>query len=220
MRIGIFGGTFNPIHYGHLRAAEEVRERLACDKILFIPSGNPPLKTENILDAIVRLKMVQIAVESNKYFETSDLELQSSGKSYTVNTLQILKAHYPGREIYFILGVDAFLEIPNWRDPEKLLSLTNFAIISRPGYEFHMLSKSPYLLTDPKVLRDLDTGATGTALSRTKSGTEAFLLRTTQLAISSTEIRRFLGGGLSVRYLLPAKVGSFIISQKLYNKHN
>jgi len=129
MKIGIFGGTFNPIHYGHLRAAEEVREKLEFDKIIFIPSGKPPLKTEEIADAIHRYKITMRAIDNNHFFELSDIECRQIGKSYTVKTFEELKKTTPKAELFFILGIDAFLDIPNWWHPERLIALTNFVII-------------------------------------------------------------------------------------------
>ena len=117
MRIGVFGGTFNPIHYGHLRAAEEVREMLAFDKVLFVPSGTPPLKTEDLTDAQKRFEMARLAVAGNGAFEVLDIECKKPKKSYTVETLEVLLTLYEDAELYFMLGIDAFLDIPNWWMP-------------------------------------------------------------------------------------------------------
>lgn len=218
MRIGVFGGTFNPVHYGHLRAAEEVRERLSLDRILFIPSGNPPLKTEDIADAVQRFQMVSLALEDNRLFDALDIECASPKKSYTVNTLETLQVRYRNSDLFFILGIDAFLDIPDWWRPDRLVSLVNFAIISRPGRKFSELSSSPYLKVNEGLLRRMDEGGTEMLSAPMVSGREAVLIRVTHMDISSTGIRGRLKEGLSIKYLLPEGVESFIISHKLYNK--
>ena len=119
MKIGIFGGTFNPIHYGHLRSAEEVRLIFGLDRIFFVPSGNPPLKRKDLTDAGHRYNMVSIAARDNPYFEVLDIESIRPGKSYTVNTLEQLLKDYADADFSFISGVDAFLDIPNWHEPGK-----------------------------------------------------------------------------------------------------
>jgi nicotinate-nucleotide adenylyltransferase len=218
LRIGIFGGTFNPVHYGHLRAAEEVRERLSLDRVLFIPSGNPPLKTEDIAEAVQRFEMVRLAVRDNRSFEAVDIECASPGKSYTVNTVNTLLDRYRDSVLFFILGIDAFLDIPNWWQPDKLVSLLNFAVISRPGRRFSDLASSPYLKVNGGLLRRLDEGETEMLSALLTSGREAVLMRVTPIDISSTQIRARVRQRLSIKYLLPEGVESFIISHKLYNK--
>lgn len=216
MKVGIFGGTFNPIHYGHLRAAEEVKERLAFDKILFIPSGRPPLKTEELIDVIHRYKMTGLAIGNNRFFELSDIECRQPGKSYTVKTVKELKEINPGIEFSFILGIDAFLDIINWWNSERLITLTNFVIISRPGFRFTGLQLSPYMKVKKKILKELDNGEINICSIKLKSNMEAVLFRLTPIGISSTKIRRLLKEGKSIKYLLPAEVESYIISNKLY----
>ncbi len=217
MRIGVFGGTFNPIHYGHLRAAEEVREMLAFDKVLFVPSGTPPLKTEDLADALKRLEMTRLAIAGNRAFEVLDIECRRPEKSYTVETLQMLLKLYGDAELYFMLGIDAFLDIPNWWMPERLISMVNFAVLARPGRSFKDLISSPYMSADLEILKELDHGDGGSLALRLKSLKEAVLLKITPLDISSSGIRRSVRAGLSIKYLLPEDVESFIISHKLYS---
>lgn len=216
MKVGIFGGTFNPIHYGHLRAAEEVRVKLEFDKIVFIPSGKPPLKTEEIADAIHRYKMTMRAIANNHFFELSDIECRQIGKSYTVKTFEELKKNNPKAELFFILGIDAFLDIPNWWHPERLIELANLVIISRPGFRFIDLQTSPYAKISRRILKELDSGKTETYKIKLKSNKDAILLRVISIGISSTEIRNLIKQGKSIKYLLPAEVKSYIISNKLY----
>ena len=217
LKVGIFGGTFNPVHYGHLRAAEEVRLRLGFDKVLFIPSGTPPLKTKDIASASHRFEMVRLAILDNPFFEISDIETRRRGKSYTVRTIEELKEAYPGREFYLVLGIDAFLDLPNWWDPDRLAALSNFVIISRPGFRFADLRLSPYLKkTDHRVLMELDDAKKDSYPIVLKSGKEGTLMRTTPLGISATDVRNYIKEGESVKYLLPAEVQSFIIRNKLF----
>ncbi len=216
MRLGVFGGTFNPIHHGHLRAAEEAREILALDRVLFIPSGTPPLKSRELAAAGHRLDMTHRAISGNPFFEVLDIECAAPGKSYTVNTLEKLRDRHPGAEIYFMLGIDAFLDIPNWRSPDRLLELANFAVLLRPGSRFADLMKSPHARIGQDVLEQLDEGSPESLRIALKTSREAVLLRNTPLAISATDIRRRIRSGLSVKYLLPENVESFIISERLY----
>ena len=216
-RIGVFGGTFNPIHYGHLRAAEEVREMLGFDRVLFVPSGNPPLKTGDLADALKRYEMVRLATAGNRAFDVLDIESVKPAKSYTVETLEVLLSRYAESELYFMLGMDAFLDIPNWWMPEKLVKMVNFAVISRPGRKFEDLLSSPYVDVEPGDLRALDDSGGEFKITRLKSLKEAALAKITSIDISSSDIRRRMLAGQSVKYLLPESVESFIISNKLYS---
>ena len=216
MKIGIFGGTFNPVHYGHLRAAEEVREKLRLDKILFIPAKNPPLKTKDIATAEHRYELLKLALRGNRYFELSDIEYRLKGKSYTAKTILELQKIYPPSDFFFILGIDAFLDIPHWWNPEKLITLTNFAVISRPGFRFTDLKTSPYIKEQRRVLGKLDEEKAELYEAKLPGKKKAVLLRITPMEIASTEIRRLLRQGKSIKYLLPPEVKSYIIFNKLY----
>ncbi|PKL51608.1 MAG: nicotinic acid mononucleotide adenylyltransferase [Nitrospira bacterium HGW-Nitrospira-1] len=216
MKIGVFGGTFNPIHYGHLRAAEEIRGRFGLDRIFFIPSGNPPLKRKNLAGADHRLAMVRMAVRDNPYFEALDIECVRPGKSYTVNTLEQLLRSYPDADLYFMLGIDVFLDIPNWREPEKILAMANFIILSRPGKNFSDLFQSPYLDIKKTQLSNLDRGEIALYTTVLQSGKKALLTGVTPIGISSTEIRKCVKRGVSIKYLLPEEIKSYIISKGLY----
>ena len=216
MKVGIFGGTFNPVHYGHLRAAEEVREKVKLDKILFIPSGRPPLKIRDIAHVRHRYEMTRRALVKNSNFELSDIECRQKGKSYTVKTLKKLKKSHPERDFYFILGIDAFLDIPHWWHHEELLRLAHFIIISRPGLEFINLKTSPIVTMKRSILRKLDKGEIGTYTIKLHGHKKVMLLTITPIGISSREIRARVRQARSIKYLLPASVESYIISNKLY----
>jgi nicotinate-nucleotide adenylyltransferase len=216
MKVAIFGGTFNPIHYGHLRAAEEVREKIGLDRVLFVPSGNPPLKTKDIAPARHRFAMARIAIKDNRLFALSDIESRLPGKSYTVKTIESLQKENPRVEFSLILGIDAFLDIPSWWRPEHLVTLSHFIIISRPGYAFLELRSSPYIKSNKAILNKLDASDIESHKTTLFSQREAALLRLTPISISSTEIRRLVRMGSSIKYLLPPAVQSYIMKNKLY----
>ncbi|MBI5102385.1 MAG: nicotinate-nucleotide adenylyltransferase [Nitrospirae bacterium] len=220
MKIGILGGTFNPIHYGHLRAADEAREKLGLDRVLFIPSGSPPLKADDIADAGQRLKMTELAVRGNPYFEVLDIESRRPVKSYTVDTLTSLLGTYPEAELYFMLGIDAFLDIPNWYRPDRLMSMVNFVLMSRPGRSFLDIKASPYLRPDADLLKKMDNPGADPVTVRLDTGREIVMLNVTPLGISSSDIRKRLKSGASIKYLLPEQVESFIILHCLYTDEN
>lgn len=218
MKLGIFGGTFNPIHFGHLRVAEETRELAGLDRVLFMPSGNPPLKSADLASAADRFEMTRLATENNPAFEVTDIECRSSRKSYTADTLKGLKELYPSDDIHFILGIDAFLDLPRWYQPDRICTLADFILLSRPGYQFSMLSGSPFLSAKASDLRKLDSGNMESHSFMMKSGRKALLLNVSTLDISATDIRTRIKQGRSVKYLLPAEVEYFIISHKLYEQ--
>lgn len=211
MRLGIFGGTFNPVHNGHLRTAEEARCKLKLDKVMFVPSGKPPLKETGAVGASHRFAMVALAAASNKDFIVSGLEAGKRGKTYTIDTLRKLCREYPGESMFLILGVDAFLDLPKWRQPRELTAMTDFAVVSRPGFGLDAVAGSPYVKG-----MEHRAGNNGISVLRLESGRRAFLLTVTALDISSTGIRRLIGQGKSVKYLLPASVERYIKKHKLY----
>ncbi len=213
MRLGIFGGTFNPIHFGHLRAAEEVWYSCNVDRILFLPSGNPPLKVADLADAHHRFVMAERAIESNEHFSISNIEILKKGKSYTVNVLKELYAMYPEDELFFVLGIDAFLDIPHWWHPEALASMIDFIVVTRPGYRITDIVQSPYV-KDTLVIPEPLCGEN--YCIGLKSGRKATLVPLTPLDISSTKIRRLVRAGKSIKYLLPEAVEHYIITESIY----
>ncbi|MBF0328982.1 MAG: nicotinate-nucleotide adenylyltransferase [Nitrospirae bacterium] len=210
--MGIFGGTFNPIHYGHLKAAEEVRKKCGLEKILFVPSGNPPLKSQNLVEAKLRYEMTAIAVSSNSHFEVSDIETARSGKSYTVDTVSRLMRLYPKDELFLILGIDAFLDLPLWRHPDKILSSINIIVITRPGLDISDINKSPYLLEAMahRVKRQEHFEL------KLKNGGAAELISVTPYAISSTLIRKRIKENKAIRDFVPLKIAAYIKQNNLY----
>ncbi len=216
MKNGIFGGTFNPIHYGHLRAAEEVREKFNLTKIIFIPSKTPPLKTHDLLGSEHRYKMTELAVSGNSFFEISDIEFKRVGKSFTVQTMEELRKELRDVDLYFILGIDAFLEIPTWWQPDRLMSIVDFIIIARPSFRFVDLLSSPYIDIPRDDLEKLDKEEIEFSRITLKSKRVATALKIPIMDISATEIRCRIRKGKSIKYLLPESVESYIISNKLY----
>ncbi|MEI9477177.1 MAG: nicotinate-nucleotide adenylyltransferase [Deltaproteobacteria bacterium] len=132
-RIGLFGGTFNPIHLGHLRGAEDIRESFGLDRVVFLPAAIPPHKLrDDVIEPRPRLEMVKLATLANPFFSVSDVEIERSGKSYSIDTLRYFRERQPD-SFFFILGMDAFVEIETWKEYQKLFSLCNFIVMARPG---------------------------------------------------------------------------------------
>ena len=215
-RIGIIGGTFNPIHYGHLAAAEEVRERLALDRILFIPAYSPPHKhDEQRATAAQRRDMVLLALAGNPYFGISDAELNRGGVSYTIDTVNDLRSSFPGSALFFITGLDSFLDIRTWHRWEHLLGLCSFVILSRPGYRFSELVTLEFLKAFEEEVQALDEAAVQQARIQ-QAGFDFSLQRIPQYDISSTDIRNRVHEGRSIKYRLPESVEHYIIKNNLY----
>jgi nicotinate-nucleotide adenylyltransferase len=212
-RLGLFGGTFNPIHYGHLRSGEEVCEALGLTHLWFIPASHPPHKAaQGITSFEVRLEMTRLAVGEHPVMSVSDLEGRRPGRSYSIETLrQIRQEVGPTWELYFILGLDAALEIASWKDYQDLFTLSHFVVLDRPGYDQHRLEEVLRGEVNLKF-RSLQ-GARG---FQHPSGHKVIFQETTLLDISGTSIRNLVCQGRSIRYLLPEAVRRYIIKHKLY----
>lgn len=212
-RLGLFGGTFNPIHYGHLRSAEEVLEALNLTRLWFIPAAIPPHKAPQDLTPFeVRLAMTRLAVGDHPRLEVSDIEGRRPGKSYSIETLRILREELgPSWELYFILGLDAILEIKTWKEYRELFTLCHFVVLDRPGYERHHLGEVLCREVHPHF-RPL---ADGSGFQH-PSGYQVLFQATTLVDISATLIRRLVKQGRSIRYLLPEAVRGYIIDKKLF----
>ncbi|HKC51640.1 MAG TPA: nicotinate-nucleotide adenylyltransferase [Myxococcota bacterium] len=208
MKLGVLGGTFNPIHLAHLRLAEELRETLELERVLLIPAGEPALKRGDVAPAAHRLEMVRRATASNPAFEVDDLELRRAGPSFTVDTLRTLRARHPTAALWFLVGTDTLPELESWREPERLSELASFAVATRPGYVGGLRELLPRVLA--AAFRD---GARGLVHA---SGNELRAVPFTPLAISASEIRRRAGRGESIRYLVPDEVREYIAKHHLY----
>ncbi len=193
-RLGVMGGTFDPIHYGHLVTAEEAQVQFSLDEVIFVPTGQPWMKEgRDVSPAEDRYLMTVIATASNPRFRVSRVEIDRDGPTYTVDTLLALSAENPDAELYFITGADAILEIFEWKDPEEVLSHAHFIAATRPGYDLARFD------------------ATATTRHPNVS-----VMNIPALAISSTDVRERVGAGRPIRYLVPEGVKSYIEKAGLY----
>jgi nicotinate-nucleotide adenylyltransferase len=194
-RIGILGGTFDPIHYGHLAIAEEARVALRLERVLFVPAARQPLKRgTHAATPEQRLEMVQLACAPNDNFEVSPIEIRRPGPSYTLTTLELLRAVEPG-ELHFILGADALADLPRWYGAERVVELARVVAVGRPGFK-------------------PDRAALGAALPRLPE--RLTVLEGPALDISSTTLRGRIAGGQPIRYQVPDAVAAYIDEQGLY----
>jgi nicotinate-nucleotide adenylyltransferase len=218
--IGLYGGTFNPIHFGHLRTAWEVREAFGLTSVVFIPAAIPPHKRSGrIEDARNRLKMIQLALEDCQGFQVSDVELQRSGPSYTIDTVKHFKSTLPGDfEFYFIIGSDAFLEINTWKSFRELLTLIPFIVMARPRPASRAEDGRLGVLQDflwSKISRDFVFQPESQCYHHAEM-MPVYVQNVTPLDISSTKIREMIREGRSARFLIPDSVEKYIHNKGLY----
>jgi nicotinate-nucleotide adenylyltransferase len=190
VRLGVYGGAFDPPHLGHLVAASDACDALGLNRLLWVPSAVHPLKAVGTA-ASVRLEMVNAAIAGDPRFAADDLELRRTGPSYTVDTLRELRAREPGAELFFLTGADNLADLPRWRDPDEIARLATLAVVSRAG----------------------DTLAPGAPYP-------AVAVAVTRVDVSSTEIRRRVAAGQSIRYLVPEAVRDVIERERLYRGHS
>jgi nicotinate-nucleotide adenylyltransferase len=215
-RVGIFGGTFNPIHLGHLRAAEAVSEELDLERMLFVPSCEPPHKLarphDPIAPAAERLAWVRAAIAGNPRFALDPLEIERGGASYSVETLRTIGGRIAPELPVFVVGVDAFAEIGTWREPEAVLELAHFAVISRPRPAADV--GGDWL--PPRVRDAYQLAPDGLSARHRRAGSWARKLDISALDISASEIRARLRCGRSVRYLLPDTILEAVLRSRIY----
>jgi nicotinate-nucleotide adenylyltransferase len=200
--IGLFGGAFDPIHYGHLRTAFELWQSLKLTELRFMPTGNPPHRDPLMASAELRLQMVRSAVAGQPAFIVDDREIRRSGISYSVDTLTELRAEFPDRSLCLLLGMDAFLGLPNWHRWRELFDLAHVVVAHRPGW------KAPTMGPLGEVMVDRGTG-TVRDLHEQRAG-RIYVHAVTQLEISSTELRQLIVAGGDPRYLVPDEVRNII----------
>ncbi|NLV92064.1 MAG: nicotinate-nucleotide adenylyltransferase [Firmicutes bacterium] len=201
-RLGILGGTFDPIHIGHLCLAQAALEELHLSQILFMPAARPPHKQDRaVTSAQARMEMVQRAVADNPAFAVSDLELARSGPSYTVGTLAQLGRLYPDYQLVLIIGLDSLLDMASWHRPEEILQSSHVAVAARPGFSF----------------QDIEARL-GSLFERYRSRIHFF--SAPLLDISSTRLRELVRRGRSIRYLTPDEVADFVRREGLYQEGN
>lgn len=206
--IGIFGGTFDPVHYGHLRSAFEMLQALSFSEVRFIPCGDPPHRGVTFASAEDRFDLVRLAIEGQSGFVADDRELRRDGPSYTVDTLASLREEFPDRSLGLIVGMDAFLGLPGWHRWEEILDIAHIVIAHRPGW------KAP----DIGVLGDL-IAEHGTHRVDDLHGAfqgRIHIHAVTQLEIASTEIRDLIAAGRDPRFLVPDQVRDAILDRKIY----
>jgi nicotinate-nucleotide adenylyltransferase len=194
-RIGVFGGAFNPVHIAHLIIAEDVRQQMHLDKVLFIPYANPPHKDyDGLADAETRLHMIRLAISDNPFFEASDMEIKRGRNSvtYTVDTLMELREQYKTEQVklYLIIGIDNLIDLHTWKDPGKLFLLSEVVVLNRPGYLIQ------------NVNNDFNR--------------QVIFVPAPNLDISATDIRFKIKEKKSIKYLVPKAVEEFIKNNKLY----
>ncbi len=207
--IGLFGGTFDPIHYGHLRTAFELRQLLRLTEVRFLPAGNPPHREQPLAGAELRLRMVRAAVAGEPAFTVDDREIRRSGVSYSVDTLAELRAENPHRSLCLLLGMDAFLGLPHWHRWRELLELSHIVVAHRPGW------KAPTMGPLGEVMVDHGTGSVRELHEKTAG--RIYVHAVTQLEISSTELRQLIVAGRDPRYLVPDEVRRILLDTQCYS---
>ncbi len=201
--IGIFGGSFDPVHIGHLRLARQVQERLHLDQIQFLPCANPVHRQQPLAAANDRLAMLELAVSDQPGWQISTIELDRSGPSYSIDSLRLIHAQQPQHSLCLLLGVDAFNAIESWKSPEQILKLAHLVVCRRPGLELDREVFNEHQVSDPGLLQ---TALSGFILPLDIDETDC----------SSTEVRGLLNSGESVADCLPSAVADYINQYKLY----
>ena len=198
-RIGVLGGTFDPVHNGHLHIADALRTALDLDGALWVPAGRPPHKSDQIVSSDHdRLAMLDLALAGSATDEISTIDIDRSGPSYTADTLEILAEHFPNAQLFFLMGEDSLRDLPTWHHPERILRVAELAVAGRPGVE-----------TD---LESLEFQVPGVRK-------RVHVVPTEEIAISSSEIRRRVKENQSIRGLVPASVEAYIQEHGLYARH-
>ena len=197
-KMGVLGGTFDPVHMGHLIMAEYIRERFSLEKVIFMPSANPPHKKfQNVTNSSSRYDMVGLAIEDNQDFTVSDMELKRAGNSYTVDTLKELKGMYRFDPIYFIIGADVVFDLLSWRDYKNVFRMCEFIAVRRTGYNDEALQDRIKML-------------------KNEYKAKMNLTDCPSIDISSSLIRDRVKAGRSIKYLVPPKVEEYILENRLY----
>ena len=199
-KLGVLGGSFNPIHIGHLIIAEAAYESLNLDEVLFIPAKQPPHKpSEKLAPAVHRCNMVRLAIRGNDRFRISTMEIRRRSPSYSIDTITQLRRARPSADIFFIIGADTILELHTWKRIRDLATLCTFAVAVRPGFSLRRLDDLRAVLGEEAV-----------------AAMKASIIRVPPIGVSSTDIRRRIAEGRSIRYLVPAAVERYIREKGLY----
>ncbi|MFO0810791.1 MAG: nicotinate-nucleotide adenylyltransferase [Gemmataceae bacterium] len=199
MRLGVFGGTFDPVHYGHLILAEQCREQARLDRVLFVPAARHALKTDHAITPFDRrVEMLQLAIAGHECFGVDELEKGRAGPSYTADTLDELHAQQPDAELFFLVGSDSLPDLPRWHDPQRVVRRAGLIVMERPGHT---------VLTRDELAAAVGMPASDVRLER---------VEVPLIDLSSRDIRRRVGAGRSVRYMLPRAVEVYIKEKRLY----
>jgi nicotinate-nucleotide adenylyltransferase len=210
--IGLFGGTFDPIHYGHLRTAFELWQSLKLSQVRFLPTGSPPHREAPLASSELRLEMVRAAVAGQAGFTVDDREIRRSGVSYSIDTLTELRREYPERSLCLLLGMDAFLGMPTWHRWSEIFQLCHVVVAHRPGWRAPITGPLGEVMVDHGTgsVRDLHTSAAG----------RIYVRAVTQLEIASTDLRALIMSGQDLRYLVPDAVRDLIARSGCYAARN
>jgi nicotinate-nucleotide adenylyltransferase len=197
MRLGLYGGTFDPIHLGHLILAEQCREACGLDRVWLIATGSPPHKPGGRTAVAHRLEMVRIAIAGYPAFAASDIEAKRPGPHYSVETLEAIRSDHPDDDLFFLIGADSLADLPMWREPERIAQLATIVVVNRPGIEE----------VDPTQLPDFGPGSHPLAW-----------VSIPPVGIASSDLRRRLAEGRSIRYMVPRGVEAYIEAHGLYRQ--
>jgi nicotinate-nucleotide adenylyltransferase len=209
-RVGVFGGSFNPIHHGHLVLADEILERLGLDRMLFVPAAIPPHKaSRELAPAVDRSRMVELAIARHPGFAVSDVELSRPGVSYTVETLTALQER--GQELYFVIGSETFLDLLSWREPRRLARLARLVVVPRAGSTF-----DPDSAAALKILREIGVDRFGIVDRLPVPENAVLIVHAMSLPISASELRRRIRDGRSVESRMPEAVIDYVRAHGLY----
>jgi nicotinate-nucleotide adenylyltransferase len=212
MRLGIFGGSFDPIHYGHLRTALELQQRLSLSEVRFIPCADPPHRSDAPVAGLSRIDMVRAAIAGEPTFVVDEREFERDGPSYTVDTLRSFREESPTVSLCLLMGMDAFLGLPGWHQWQEILQLSHLIVAHRPGWEAPTEGPLGELLLERRTsnVSDLTVAECGSV----------YVTPVTQLEISATELRDSLRAGLDPKYLMPDSVRQLLIESGCYAKDN
>jgi nicotinate-nucleotide adenylyltransferase len=195
MRLGLFGGTFDPIHLGHLILAESCREALALDRVWFVVAGSPPHKPAGRTPVGDRIEMARIATAGHPAFEVSEIETKGPGPNYSFETLESIRRDRPEDELFFLIGADSLADFPLWRRPDRIAELATIVVVNRPGIDPAVTASPP------------DLGPSARPIER---------VTIPPIGIASNDLRRRVAEGRSIRYLVPRGVEAYLVEQKLY----
>ena len=214
MRIGLLGGSFNPIHNAHLRIAAEAQDACRLDRIIFIPAADPPHKAlAGGVSFEHRSKMVSMAIAGWPDYKMSNIEEERGGKSYSIDTIRLFREQFPDDDLFFIIGADSFLEIGTWHRYDEIFLLCNLVVVERPG-----CSVAKPLEALPSAVRGMFFFNNETGYLTHGSGSSVFFITGSPLEFSSTEIRRLAAAGVDIRNYVPPDVAAYISQQRIYHQ--